>query len=345
MKTEDKLQRQAAYYVTRLYSGELTDVEEREIRNWCNDDSSHEKEFSTMLQLWQQSSELYTPVKRSYNISNWLAIAAAVLLIISPLCFLPKNSQHEPFRPALSQSKPAVSVSANDAFVMTSNDRQTFKLKQGSVISRVGEVRRVNLTDGSVITLNTNSEITINLTATERFVELKRGEAFFDIHADPNRPFIIDTGNQKIRVLGTQFTVHKEAKEKTVKVSVVKGKVSLAPEQSEAYETTNLLRSGDIATYTLNNNEISLKRLNKKVEQPSWMKGMVRFDDAPLTQIVKELNRYRLKKIQIDLNHSGDLRVSGVFHLENGDKILEALAMTLPIEINQKENIVQITRK
>src|SRR5882757_6434259 len=83
----------------------------------------------------------------------------------------------------------------------------------------IGGLQSVPLSDGSRVTLNTDSDLRIVLTAAERKVELNRGEAFFEVVKDPQRPFVVDAGNKRIIAVGTAFSVFHEGSETRVKVT------------------------------------------------------------------------------------------------------------------------------
>ena len=130
------------------------------------------------------------------------------------------------------------------------------------VINDTETVRRVMMEDGSVITLKPNSSIEYpeSFASDVRKISLK-GEAFFDVSKDKNRPFIISTSQLMVKVLGTSFNVvaYEGAREasvavKTGKVSVVKSnpvvtrereveEVILTPNQEVVYNTAENLFS------------------------------------------------------------------------------------------------------
>jgi transmembrane sensor len=73
--------------------------------------------------------------------------------------------------------------------------------------TRVGEVRELPLDDGSVVTLNTNSEVAVKYSEESRQVRLLRGEALFDVAKNKRRPFIVLAGETQVRAIGTSFSV------------------------------------------------------------------------------------------------------------------------------------------
>ena len=87
----------------------------------------------------------------------------------------------------------------------------------------IGAITAVPMSDGSKVTLNTDSQIHIAVTGHERRINLGRGEAFFEVAKDPNRPFVVVAGHCRVVAVGTQFSVWREADE--VRVVVTEGRV------------------------------------------------------------------------------------------------------------------------
>ena len=86
-------------------------------------------------------------------------------------------------------------------------------------VARVGEQKVVNLNDGSVITLNTGSELLVGLSDQSRKIILRRGEAYFEVARDSERPFTVDAGLRSVTVLGTEFNIRKSPDRLQVAVS------------------------------------------------------------------------------------------------------------------------------
>jgi transmembrane sensor len=93
-------------------------------------------------------------------------------------------------------------------------------------VTKLGEQRRLVLDDGSIIDMNTQSELTVRLADDERYVYLLSGEALFTVARDPARPFVVASDLATVRALGTQFNVHRQNDQ--MRVSVLEGRVSVA---------------------------------------------------------------------------------------------------------------------
>src|SRR5262249_28353313 len=105
----------------------------------------------------------------------------------------------------------------------------------------VGELREIQLADGSIVNLNAQSEVVVQFTRSERDIRLARGEAMFKVARDPARPFRVRTTNAIVEAVGTQFNVNARP-DGTTTVAVLEGKVKLAGDNAQA-----ALAAGEVA--------------------------------------------------------------------------------------------------
>lgn len=358
MSSRKLIQAQAARFVTRLYSGELTAREERQLQQWRDQSPLHEAEFQAMLATWDVTGSLFQnpqPQRQPGVRRGWWAVAASIALV-GVLGWQLWHSP-DPAIPAPAVPTMVAETKVEQPIVETPTLFRITERKLEASTARyqteVGEVSHVTLTDGSVLSLNTDTEVAVTLTANLRQVELVRGEAFFDVAKDENRPFQIDTGRKIIEVLGTQFNVRKRADETVVKVSVLEGKVAVRTTQAATEtkvtaspeEDTTLLLAGDIGSYSDSSEVVTQNQTQAVSSAQSWRRGVFRFDDEPLEHVIREFNRYRERKIVIADPSVAELRISGVFHLKNGDNILTALESTLPVQFDRQQQQVVAKRR
>lgn len=355
---QQPVQQQAAHFVTRLYSGELSAQEERQLQQWRYARPEHDEAFQAMLSLWELSNNLYQPVAQQRTLSrrlrSWGISAAAGVLLSAGVLYLASGwlpsagpatptliSQSSP-QPTKHVSPPKSKTVEQIAAAVPAMVHQEHRYLQ----TGVGEVDTVALSDGSTVTLNTATSLQIAFNDEERYVVLVAGEAFFDVESDVNRAFVIDTGEQIIRVLGTKFNVRKE--DSAVRVAVVEGKVAVSrmpaltvtghvpsSEDIEFEAKDYLLEAGAVGSFSATADVVAGSNFAQVSEAQSWRRGIFRFDDSSLDAVVKEFNRYRSHKIRIVDETAANLRISGVFHFNDGDGLLQALTASLPIELEQ----------
>lgn len=219
----------------------------------------------------------------------------------------------------------------------------------------VGGLAAVPMSDGSRITLNTDSEVRVAVTETERRVELSQGEAFFEVAKDPSRPFVVEAGDKRVVAVGTRFSVRRNGKSDDVLVVVTEGVVRLET------STTPLLARGEGRTHpwegegTPGHGETRLtagtvarsndagtliqeKPLAETEIMLSWRSGYLVFKDTTLADAVAEFNRYNLKKIVIEDASVAGIRIGGNFRSTNVDAFVRLLEDGFPIRVEQGDD-------
>lgn len=222
----------------------------------------------------------------------------------------------------------------------------------------VGEQRSITLSDGSVLFLNTNSQVRVRLGKQHRDIDLVRGEARFQVARNPGRPFVVETADATIRALGTVFNVAM-AKEGT-QVAVIEGRVelrergtsyaqpSLSAVDSAASNGTTEIRKNQQARVELAAGEraaVTRKGIEPEVGPSiesvnAWTEHRVVFRDKTLAEVVGEFNRYRLRHLIIDDPALAGLRISGTFDPSDPDSLVaylgaeEAVRVSMPNDGN-----------
>ena len=187
-----------------------------------------------------------------------------------------------------------------------------------------GEWRSVRLEDGSQLSLNTASAVTLSFSAEQRLIHLDQGEIAITTASD-RRPFLVQTRQGMLRALGTQFTVRDW------------GKITGLTVQQHAVEVTLANATGT----TQRVNEGESLRFSETAFEPimpvspgsdSWINGTMTVSHRRLADVIDEIARYRHGVLTCDRSVA-DLRVTGTFPLRDTDRLLKLLAQTLPIKI------------
>ena len=95
-----------------------------------------------------------------------------------------------------------------------------------------GELRRVPLQDGSIVTLNTDSQIRVQMSKSSRTIQLSAGESFFEVASDASRPFFVEAGEASFRAVGTAFVVRR-IEGQPVEITVQEGVVEITSPNGE----------------------------------------------------------------------------------------------------------------
>lgn len=191
--------------------------------------------------------------------------------------------------------------------------------------TRVGQTMSIGLPDGSLVVLDTNSQLRAWPPGKQRRLELVRGRAFFKVAKDPAHPFIVRAGGHRVTALGTRFDI--DLRPASFKVVLAEGKVRVRSERS----TIGPVSSVDMnAGYQLVAREgvWNLSRADTRGTE-GWVSGRLVFDDAPLSAIAAELNRYSIQPIVVAPDVAGR-RMSAVLPATDPDAFIasaEALGL------------------
>ncbi|MBL4800526.1 MAG: FecR domain-containing protein [Emcibacter sp.] len=193
-----------------------------------------------------------------------------------------------------------------------------------SFATKTGEQRSLTMTDGSIIHVNTESEIRIRYSKNERHVELLSGEAIFEVAHDTSRPFRVYTGTAMTQAVGTIFNVRHMSG--ITKVAVIEGTVVVRPEDSRNSHQSTIdvtdvpkkifLHVGEQASITQDSNIILMATTNIQAIS-SWRMRKLIFKSDTLADIAIEFNRYNQEQIFVDDQAISGLRFSGVFNADD----------------------------
>jgi len=192
----------------------------------------------------------------------------------------------------------------------------------------VGEQRTVRLDDGSVIHLNTDSQVAVHFNEQTRAVTLVAGEALFEVSHDSSRPFIVSTGAATIRDLGTKFDVYRRAAAQTT-VSVVEGAVQVmagdaAPSGALREGKPTQLDAGEEAN--ISGGLIVKKSKPDVIRAVAWRDRTLSFSGASLAEVATEFNRYNKVQIRIEGAAVRERQLSGVFSADHPQSVILFLA-------------------
>ena len=224
--------------------------------------------------------------------------------------------------------------------------------------TRIGEQKTLELNDGSLVTLNTGSQVIVDYSGEFRRVLLERGEAFFDVAEDSDRPFTVDLGTHAVTAMGTAFNIR--VYPDGYQIAVIGGEVAFH-EMAEEVSTSprlvsadsdgvikfspmqHLMEAGWVVEFDLNRNELAAFRPESITRYQNWRSGLLSFNDEPLLRVVEELNRYSRRKILIDESAIMELPVYMAIRVIEIDGALRALERALPIAITWHYDRIVIT--
>ncbi|MFR0693184.1 FecR domain-containing protein [Enterobacterales bacterium AE_CKDN230030158-1A_HGKHYDSX7] len=192
--------------------------------------------------------------------------------------------------------------------------------------TRTGERRSLNLADGTLLSLNTDSAVDIRYDATQRLIILRAGEIWLRTAPD-SRPLKVRSAQGEMRALGTQFSVRQY--DGHTELNVFEHAVAVRNIPGGAERVVNAGSRLDFA-----NGPLPAAR-PADPEQAAWRSGRLVIDDWSLERALGELQRYRPGIIQC-ASEVASLRLSGAFPLDDSDRALAAIAQALPVRIETR---------
>ncbi len=243
-----------------------------------------------------------------------------------------------------------------------------FLSSNGLYATAIGQQQSTTLADGSVVLLNTNSQIKVDYNNEYRNIRLLQGEAHFTVAMNAARPFRVYAGNGRVQAVGTAFSVY--LKDNTIDVTVTEGKVELAsvsrpgtnrlPQQgtppgtdqssgsnaiidSSIVETLGTIKAGESATLqsfldadiVSTINAIETIEAQEMAKRLSWREGILTFAGDPLEVVVDEISRYTTVSIEITDPVVRATRIGGRFPIGETDAMFDHLEANFGLRVTR----------
>jgi transmembrane sensor len=320
------LAQQAADWDIRLRSASCTAAEREAFAAWCAADPAHAEAFDG-LQLGLQG------LKEAYASSPRLRAMRDQARSLRPT--------PQPWRIAASVAAGVLALGAAGGWIYTHQGQSgsslaTMELPRGAPSvyqTALGERTDVTLSDGSVVTLNTQSRMVVNYTAGRREVTLVAGQALFQVAKNAARPFVVTAGSRQVTALGTAFDVRLDPRE--VKVTLLEGKVKVEAAKGSLWRALPMgerdLTPGQQLVASNSSPAVRVAVANVATET-SWRQGVLVFNDTPLAAAVAEMNRYSPDPISVGDEALRNLRINGRFRTNEPGAFLNAVVAYFPIE-------------
>ncbi|MGF6174710.1 FecR family protein [Ensifer sp. 4252] len=209
---------------------------------------------------------------------------------------------------------------------------------RADVITGKGERPILRLDDGSTLQLNAQSAVAYEFTASERRIILLRGEAFVEVAADRNRPFVIEAGAGTTTALGTAFDVN--LTDDGASVTVLEHAVSVAT-GTEA--PSRRVEVNEQVSYDHQGTLGDIKPIDPLLAA-AWRDGRLVFEERTIASVIKEIGRYVPGTIVVADATIGARRVSGSFDLSDPVRALQGLAEAFDIKLTRIGPYVTILR-
>jgi transmembrane sensor len=296
---------EAATWAVRLDAGPLREDEQRALDEWLARDPRHHGALIRARAQWTDLERLGALAGGRENIQK----AAG----------LPRFDRRTLLAAGLAASAVAA-VGAGWLMLRASGERYR---------TATGEMRRIALSDGSTLVLNTASEVLVRFEAERRNVILEQGEALFEVAHDRTRPFIVKVSDVHVRAVGTVFAVRLRGAE--VDVTVSEGAVELAHSLPDASRSDVQRIAANEQSVIAPEKRAQVQKLAPNVVQRrlAWLDGRVAFDGEPLSQAVAEVNRHSHRRIVIDDPALEAQPIVGIFRATDAEGFCRVAAVAL----------------
>jgi transmembrane sensor len=200
------------------------------------------------------------------------------------------------------------------------------------VSTQTAEIRRLTLADGSTVTVGPRSDARVDFKPFSREAVVSGGEVFFEVAHDPRRPFTVRSGDAMIRVTGTQFDVR--ATDGAVRVSVQKGRVEVRRRTlwpiPQLGTPQRVLTAGQTSELAVGARAFSPQRTTVG-PTGAWRNGRLYYVEAPLGEVLADLQRYTQTPIRLADDHVSQMRLTMSFNADQLQGFLDDLPAILPV--------------
>lgn len=200
----------------------------------------------------------------------------------------------------------------------------------------IGETRTVVLPDGSSVVMGGLTKVSVSYRQDVRRIELVEGQALFNVAKEPERPFVVRSGNGMITARGTEFDVKRDTDNMTV--TLVHGAVDVNATNASKARDVRLRAGMQVHVSAVGNmSEPAFVDVRRVL---AWREGQLNYENAKLSTIVADLNRYSPRPITIDDDAVGATRVSGSIRTMAIENWLAGLATAFDINVDRRNPVV-----
>lgn len=311
MQNDQERRQQAAEWIAKM-DRDLSSSELEQLRAWIRADQRNERELEECARLWDMLGALHSLadlMPHEKKKSSWRPAALAASFVLALMA--------------------GWAVLVKDASVQPAHEPQVVEVvDQATYTTPVGDQSTIHLNDGSVVQLNTDTQLQVRMTAEHRLLALEQGEIHIDVAHDPQRPLRVLVGDKVFEALGTSFNVRIDESGE-VELIVTEGLVKVVL-PAESF-TVSELDSG--------NTEIAQGERIVLDEAPeveaiadgdievklAWREGMLVFRGSSLDEAVREVGRYTHLEFVIQSEDLKAMRVAGVFKAGDVEGFLASL--------------------
>ncbi|WP_162854731.1 FecR family protein [Sphingobium estronivorans] len=185
-----------------------------------------------------------------------------------------------------------------------------------------GQRLPIALADGSTIQLDADSAVRVAIDDNHRAIEIEKGRAYFQVSHDPRRPFVVSAGGRSVTAVGTAFSV--DTLGNGLDVVLVEGRVRVRGRSNEGRHAVEMTAGSRLLASADGRWRAGQIDTGKAT---AWLHGQLVFDNARLSDVVAEINRYTDRTIALADDGTGEKRLSAVLNAGDVNSFVQAVAM------------------
>ncbi|AJA11200.1 anti-FecI sigma factor FecR [Sphingopyxis fribergensis] len=283
----------AAEWVARMDTGIWSNADDEQLGKWLREDEQHEGALVHAQALW-----------------------TVIALDRSELQDEPRGSARRfDRRKFLLGTGGALAASVVGSLYLFNSDM--------GYATDVGETRRVALTDGSIAAINTDSKLDVKIVENERRIKIEKGEAWFQVTKDPQRPFIVEAGEVRVRAVGTAFSVRRRGDGAEILVSE-----GVVEAWAVGTRTKSVRLPAGSKIRIRNNGSVDGRSSEEQVIERAlaWRSGKIDLAGTRVDAAIAEMNRYNRRQIVLGDPILAAERIDGVFQTNDPEGFARVIA-------------------
>lgn len=312
----------------------LTPAQQCELDTWVAADRRHHGAYIRARAAWQDTDRVVALAAGDSELTQGSETAAAIPVEVVQVEWTRKRGS--PVRMGLWAAGIAMLAVAGALLWQV-------KSPPGRVYaSEIGEVRNIELPDGSRLVLNTDTSATVHFKEMQRDISLKRGEALFKVARDASRPFIVRANNVLVRAVGTEFTVRID--DTRTDVIVTEGAVDVTRIDGSGSQTIQRVTANHRVMLASQESRPDVEAISSQTltRELAWRKGLAAFAGEPLSEAVTEINRYSRHRIYVDDPELAARPVVGIFHANDAEAFVIAVEATFGAEAEHSNGEIHL---
>lgn len=314
--------------ITRYLSNEADNEDKLFLEKWRKENQENESLFQEYNKLWNKTDLASEIINIDVN-QEWQRFDAEIEK--------QTNEQTKKF-----SLKPILRIAATIVIITSLTFFGWYVTQQMSSEKYLAQnnIKTIELPDGTKITLNHTSKLKYGKDFGEGNREvILEGEAYFDVAKDSTKPFIINAGNSIIEVLGTSFNVNAYKENSEVEVVVNSGVVALSSKKVPNEKI--ILKPGEKGELLKKTQKLNLEK-NENANFLSWKTRKLIFENAPLSDVIKSLEKVYHKDFDIQSENIKDCTITTTFDNQNLKSVMLIIESTLDVTFKEEKGTISV---